>query len=258
MSVDHALLGNYIAELYATNTLEERFQIYEKYLQLLGFEGATYTFAARAQWEAFTDIPAIFLHTATYSTEFLQHYEAERLDQQDFTVRKVLGGDIQPMDWREHETQAQLNPDEKHLIQLAREDYGIINAISIPTMFDERGAAGASIVSSEKDHAFQVLKQERLDTLIHCTKLFHDINFADASLPHKFILPLLASLKSKEIVVLRYLASGKPFKNIQDSTDISYFYATNILDGMRNRLGKITKDKLLYLVGLLNILDQLK
>jgi hypothetical protein len=254
----HSLLGSYIAELYAAETLETRFQVYEKYLKQLGFDGATYLFAARAQWEAFTSIPAVFLHTTAYPTQFLEHYNTERLDQCDFTIRKVLEGDTRPKDWREHEQQAQLSAKEHHVIQLAREDYGIMNAISIPTMLDERGAAGASIISTEKDYAFQTLKHERLETLRYCTKLFHDINFADSSLPQKFVLPLVTSLKPKEITIIRYLASGAPFKNIEDTTGITYSYATNVLEKLRHRLGGITKDKLLYLIGLLNILHHIE
>lgn len=48
----HSLLGSYIARLYAAETLETRFQVYEKYLKQLGFDGATYLFAARAPMEA--------------------------------------------------------------------------------------------------------------------------------------------------------------------------------------------------------------
>ena len=254
----NTLLGNYINELYAVETLEARFLVYETYIKTLGFDGATYLFAARAQWEAFTNIPLIFLHTTAYPTQFLEHYYAERLDQHDFTVRKVLEGDTCPMDWREHEQQTQLSAKEQRVIQLARVDYGIINSISVPTMLDERGAAGASIISTEKDYTFQILKHERLETLRHCTKLFHDINFADSNLPQKFVLPLLSSLTTKEVTIIRYLASGAPFKNIKDHTGISYSYATKVLDKLRHRLGGITKDKLLYLIGLLNILNHIE
>ena len=63
MTLDHFLLGRYIVELYAATTLETRFRVYDKYVKELGFEGVAYTFAPRAHWEVFTQMPAIFLHS---------------------------------------------------------------------------------------------------------------------------------------------------------------------------------------------------
>ncbi|WGZ89658.1 MAG: autoinducer binding domain-containing protein [Candidatus Thiocaldithrix dubininis] len=252
--VDHFLLGRYIAELYAASTLETRFKVFEKYVKELGFEGASYTFAPRAHWEVFTQMPAIFLHSDTYPQNFLTHYAENRLDRHDFTIRKVLQGEFDPMDWREHELQRTITLAEAKVIELAREDYGIVNAITIPTMMHEMGAAGASVISSEKDSTFGLLKQQKLDTLIHLTRLFHDLNFANFNLPDKFILPLFETLKPKEIVILQYLATGKPMKNIQDYTGISHSYATNVLAELRLRLGGINNDKLMYLFGLMKAL----
>ena len=73
-------------------------------------------------------------------------------------------------------------------------------------------------------------------------------------MPDKFILPLFETLKPKEIVILQYLATGKPMKNIQDYTGISHSYATNVLAELRLRLGGINNDKLMYLFGLMKAL----
>ena len=64
MTLDHFLLGRYIADLYAASTLESRFKVYEKYVAELGFEGVSYTFAPRAHWEVFAQMPFIFLSLA--------------------------------------------------------------------------------------------------------------------------------------------------------------------------------------------------
>ena len=254
MTLDHFLLGRYIADLYAASTLESRFKVYEKYVAELGFEGVSYTFAPRAYWEVFAQMPYIFLCSTTYPKDFLTHYTEQRLDRTDFAIRKVLEGDLSPLDWREHELQRIVTSAEAKVIELAREDYGIVNAITIPTMMHEMGAAGASVISSEKDSTFGLLKQQKLDTLIHLTRLFHDLNFANFNLPDKFILPLFETLKPKEIVILQYLATGKPMKNIQDYTGISHSYATNVLAELRLRLGGINNDKLMYLFGLMKAL----
>jgi DNA-binding CsgD family transcriptional regulator len=60
-------------------------------------------------------------------------------------------------------------------------------------------------------------------------------------------------LNGTEITILRYAASGKPLKNIQDHTGISYRYASNVLDKLRDKLGGISRDRLLYLVGFLRL-----
>ena len=184
----------------------------------------------------------------------MQHYSENRLDRSDFTIRKVLQGHFEPMDWQEHETNNLITKQEAMVIKVAREDFGIVNAISIPTMMHEMGAAGASVISRETNNMFSLLKYQKLDTLIHLTRLFHDLNFANFNLPDKFILPLFETLKPKEIVILQYLATGKPMKNIQDYTGISHSYATNVLAELRLRLGGINNDKLMYLFGLMKAL----
>lgn len=254
MPANPVVLGDFVNELYAVGAFEERFKIYEKYIHRLGFDGATYTYMPRIQLETTISIPPVFIHTAVYPVDFLDHYVGAHLNEHDFTLRKLRNNEAVPMDWREHELQGLVSAEETKVIVLAREDYGITNALSIPTMYFT-GGAGASIISSENDDTFRQLKQENMDTLVYCTQLFHDINFSNGNLPHQFILPFMESLKPKEVVILRYLASGKHFKNIEDTTGITYRYASNVLNELRARLGGITKDKLIYLVGVLNILD---
>ena len=252
MTINRTFLSNYISELYSVDTPEERFQVYEKYIRLMGFSGATYTFAPRMQWEALPDLPAIFLHTKDYPVGFLQDYEKERFDRKDFTVRKVLDGDTAPMDWREHELQNSLTEDEIGLIHYAKEKYGIKNAISIPTLFDEKGAAGASVISFEEDAVFSELKQIHLDTLVRATRVFHDTNFSDLG---KFVLPIYQSLSAREIDILYYKVSGKPMKNIEDDTGINSTVAARALHDLKRKLGKVNNDKLIYLFVLLTSIN---
>lgn len=251
MAINYALLGKYLAEMYEVQSIEERFQIFSRYLQILGFTGATYTFAPTMQMEALRQLPMVFLRTDTFPTEFLQDYSEKRFDRSDFTVRKVLNGETHPMDWREYELTGELLNEEIELIRLARERYGILNAISIPTT-REHGAAGMSVISNKDDDEYKKIKQEQMDTLLAMVRVFHDINFNSRNWPNQFIAPVFDSLTDKERMILRYLASGSPMKRIKESTGISKNYADNLLLQLRRRLGVPTTNRLMYLFGLLS------
>lgn len=198
-----------------------------------------------------------FLRTNDYSTDFLDHYATEGLERCDFTIREIINGDMSVKDWREHELYDQLTSEEVGLIQLAREDYGLINSVSIPLMNKSIGGAGVSVTSTEKDISFSKLKKENLEALVNCTKLFHDASFAEIQQLPLESLSFLKNLSEKERGLLRHLASGQPLKNIAYSIDVaSYGVASNMLNALRERFGKkITRDQLMYLVGLLDILS---
>lgn len=254
MPLKHALLGHFVDDLYRVETVHERFRVYETYITSLGFDGATYTFFPSVLWQLNNTFPPIFLHTQEYPTSFLNHYAEAKFHEQDFTIR--LGHSAQVpiiMDWREHELKGLVTHAENRVIQVAREEYGIRNAFTIPTLRPESGIGGMSVISAEKDSTFQKLKQENFETLLRCTQLFHDISFHNAKTSAMFVQPFLQTLKPKEILILKHLALGYPLKKIDKG--ISYRYATNMLDELRARMGGITKDKLMYIIGQLHLLD---
>jgi hypothetical protein len=254
MPLKHALLGHFVDDLYRVDTVPGRFHVYENYIANLGFDGATYTFFPNVLWQISNSFAPIFLHTDDYPTSFLKHYSDANFHEQDFTIRLGHTNQVpQVMDWREHELQGQISAAENVVIQVAREEYGIRNALTIPTLRPETGIGGMSIISAEKDHCFQQLKQENLETLLRCTQLFHDISFTNAKTSAMFVQPFLQTLKPKEIQILKHLASGHHLKKIDHG--ISYRYAANMLDELRARMGGITKDKLMYLIGQLHLLD---
>ena len=257
MDSGHTLIFDFISELHFSKQvpLEELFQVYENFLLDLGYDGATYTFVSAIQIEAMKELPAVFLSTESYPMGFLSQYTEDRLDQHDFTVRKIKAGEMAPMDWREHELKGWVSKEEAEVIKLARDKYGIKNAISIPMMHEEKGGAGASIISYKEDDAFNVLKEKSLDLLLIITRLFHERIFIQDDLNRKFVSPALESLTAKELVILRYKASGKPMKNIEEHTEISMSYAANVLSDLRVRLGGVNTVRLMYLLGLLNTFD---
>lgn len=256
MSDIRLLVADFINELYAKETLEERFKVYEKYVGLLNFDAAVYTFLPNMTMgeEA---LSKIFLHTDHFSKDFLDHYATEGLEECDFTIRNIMNGDMSVKDWREYELNQWLLKDEADVIEMAREDYGMNNALSIPLMNKGIGGAGVSVISSESDASFAKLKAENHETLVNCTKLFHDVSFNNIQQLPLDSLSFLNSLSEKEQGLLRHLASGKPFKHIMYSIDVaSYGVASNMLSSLRERSGeKMTRDRLMYLVGLMDILS---
>ena len=256
MSNIRLIVADYVWELYAQETLEERFKVYEKYVGILKFDTAIYTFVPKL---ALGDElpPNIFLRTSDYPTDFLDHYVSEGLERYDFTVRNMIDGDMSVKDWRVSELKQQITPEEADLLLLAKEDYGLNNGLSIPLMNKSIGGSAVSVTSLEKDAAFNQLKEENLEALIHCTRLFHDASLTDIQQLPLNSLSFLLDLTEKERGLLRHLASGKPLKNVTYSIDVaSYGVASNMLNILRERFGKkVTRDQLMYLVGLLDILS---
>jgi DNA-binding CsgD family transcriptional regulator len=255
MRADYALVGQFVVELHETASLEGRFSLYERFILAMGFEGATYTFIPNIQLNTRFSTPPVFAHTVDYPMAFLEQYTTERLDRHDFTIRKARTNRWRALDWREHEVQQQVSPKELKIIQLARAEYNIRNALTIPTLTGHTGVAGASIISSEKDPLFELLKKEKLDTLCHITKSFHDCLFSEQQLSQEFLRPFLNSLTPKEIFILRHLSSGKHLKQLDDKV-ASYRVASNIIERLRGKFGDVTRDQLMFMIGMLRLLDQ--
>lgn len=263
--VNRTFLGNFLEDLYAAGSLWERFYIYQNYVNRLGFNSVSYTFIPHLQLNLNQPLIPVFLHTNEFPQGFLQQYAEQNLAADDFTLRFTREYYMQgvplnwrtPMDWRGYVQEGRLLDREAAVVELARRDYGISNGLTIPTMVSEIGVAAASVLSFERDAVFERLKQRNLATLMHCTQLFHDVNYSGADFTYAFLMPFIQTIRPKEIELLRYLATGRNLKAVEDSTGISYGYASNILNDLRARMGGISRDKLMYLFGLINLVKHL-
>ena len=203
------LVGSFCTKLYTAETFKDHFKIYGSYVEKLGYDGACYTFLPKIQVENISLVQPIFEYTKNYPIAFLEHYAKEQLHNHDFTIRKGKENcSLDPMDWREHELSGTLTEDEISLIQLAKNEYGIINAYTIPTQVSDVILAGATVISSLSDTDFQKLKKETLTTLDIITKLLHDKCYANSCLVPIFSQPLLDKLNPTELKALRLLADG--------------------------------------------------
>lgn len=256
-TMDYQLIGSFIDELLSANSLVERFSIYERYILALGFDGATYTFLPPANLNSDLELSPVFAATEDYPVAFLDHYQQARFDQRDFTIRKGLSGFEGLLDWWEYERRQQISTEEMEVLLVAREDYAIRNGISVLSSDGCRGFAGTSIISTVSDAEFQRLKQEHLGTLHRIVKTFHAFTFSDRQLTAQFLMPFFESLSPKELDLLRHIAQGKPFKQVGYSIDVaSSKVAANILSRIREKFGGVTRDRLMFLAGLYNLLNQ--
>ena len=250
------ILGDFVNALFSTASFQERFNLYVQCVEKLGFEGrVVYTFlplfSLEREGALFPATPE-FIYTDGYPIDFLEHYVKEDLDRYDVSIKKIKRNDFSLTNYREQAKTVGLQPDESHFDKLATQVYGCINALCIPAA-GVSGISAINMVSHEQSYLFNHLMAERSALLLQVTQLFHSLVLSDAQTCTQFTSPFLPSLNDTEITILRYVASGKPFKNIQDHTGISYRYASKVLDKLRDKLGGINRDRLLYLVGLLRL-----
>ena len=256
MLKDSVNITEFVMQLHTATTLDEAFAIYDKQVQNLGFEGALYAFIPRLQLETQLQLSPLFKISESRNPAFIKHYHEARLEQHDFTLHHVLKGNMTPLDWGTEAKKGTLNAAENNLLTLAREDYGIRHGISMCTMFDEIGIAGASVVSTEADHIYQRLVDERLNTLRVCIEIFHAHLMLKPHFFYYFLIPLLENLTSKEKKLLRFIAEGRPMKS-SGIPDITYRYSDKLMQNIRAKFGGISKGRLIYYIGLLRLLNYL-
>ena len=253
MSNIRLLVADYLWELYATKNLAERFQVYDKYIRLLGFDSAIYMFIPKIVVGE-TTLPVISFQTNEFPKDFLSSRIEDDLLASDCNLRNIFNGSKSVIDWKDCNKRGIAYSDKAKIIKIFREEYGLTNGICIPLMSNIMGDAGVGVSSKEEDRAFSRLKNDSLEALIHCTRAFHDACFHEVQHMPIRTLKHFADLTEKEQGLLRHLASGKPLKNIEYSIDVaSYGVAANMLNNIRDRFGKkVTRDQLMYLTGLLD------
>jgi len=249
------ILLDFISALENASSIEECFDSFEKAVENLGFAGVVYTSIPVRLTPLLTDSGPIFLRSQGYNPDYLEHYQYEGFSSKDFTIKRILNSDLRVMDWWREERNGALSRSEIEVIQVAREDYGMTNGVSIPTLSANDQIAGASIISDEDDFSFQTLLEERLEALQSITHLFHNRIYSDKEFHGKFYAPLIDRLTTKEILVLRYIAKGLPMKSIDQYYDIRPSYANNVRSKIYRKLNVKNINQLNYVLGIYRILD---
>ncbi len=255
---DSRIIGDLVQALYGLDTVPERFHIYQQTVCNLGFDAVCYSFEPKSSFNPDLKRPPVFEVSPRFPLNFLQDYKKNGWFQDDFTIREICEGKLQAKDWKQKEQSTQLKEREKHLIRVAREQYGIKNAISIPTMKHLVGLAGASIISFQDDASFAALKRDHLTTLTACTQVFNDIIMQQpAQLVKTFVFDKLPKITPKERIVLRELLSGVPLKQLGEASGINPNAAKNHLARLRQKFEVNKTEQLKYKLETLNMMDYL-
>ena len=240
------------ALLYQASSSEEKFAILEKIILDLGFDALIYSFYPRLSLLS-KSLQPVFQYSKSYAS-FAEVYKKNKLSQHDFVIRLIKEGMMDVIDWGETANKISLTEEEIKTNIMAHHQFGIEKGITFPTLSSDLGLAGVAIVSFKPEDMGKVIDPEVLAYLQTCSNIYHDHMIIHQDDRYEFVLPLLKLLTPKKKIVIKHLISGKPMKNIDG---VTVRYAEKLLLELRKDFGDITKNELLYLLGLLNISEYL-
>jgi hypothetical protein len=241
--------------LYSATDIDTLFAALEKAVQAMGFDNLSYTFVPGALGRSLYRLSPIFRLSQSYNAKFIQHYSEAHFGRDDFTIKRITGGDLTPMIWWREAEDKRLTKSELEVITVARQDYGIHQGISIPTFSDGYNIAGVSVTREEMDRGFDQLCMERGDYLRKMSLMFSDRALCLSEARTVFMEPLLQTLSTTERHVLCALAQGNNLKAVCQELELDYKYVANsVLKSLRKKFGNVTRDTLMYEAGLLNII----
>ena len=245
----------FIQRLYDSKTLEEKFSVLEHEMLLSGFDGALYTFIPKLSRLKETLQP-VFQFSESYA-EIVENYQKNNFDKNDFTIRLIVGGKLSIIDWWIEANKIPLNEEEENVVNITKNKFGVTKGITFPTLSNDMGIAGVSIISFKSEYANKQLDSKTSEYLKSCCRMYHDHTMVHQDSRYEFILPILKTLTPKKKIVLKYLISGRAMKNIAEESNITTRYAEKLLVELRNEFGGISKNELIYYLGLLNITEYL-
>jgi hypothetical protein len=228
-------------------------QLTEEVIEL-GYDGVLYSFYPKPLYVA-KDIQPM-LHFSDAFAPFVEHYINNDFGNRDFVLRLAMRGRRKPIDWWHEINAGNVYPEEVGVTEIARELFGIQQGLSIPVLSGIYAIAGISVVSKNKDSEyFATLKGETAKDLEILAKEYHAKVLLMKEELQFFIRPLLENLDVTRKEVLKHLILGKPLKSI--GGDISEKYAEQVLMKIRRDFGGISRNELLYILGMMNMYEYL-
>lgn len=253
MNSNQRILLEFTEQIYYQTDVDQMFAIFEKAVNELGFENVSYTYIPEVISELLSDVSPVFKISQDYDTHFIDQYSQEKFGMVDFTIKRILAGEQRAMNWWHEAKRKTLSEEEKHVIQVARDDYGMRQGITIPTYLSGGSLSGVSVTCNESDHAFDLLYQERIRTLEIISRMFNDRLLHQTQAQAIFLAPILKKLTETEKNVLLMLSQGVHLKLIARELNLDYKYlANNVVSSLRKKFGNVPRDQLLYKAGLMN------
>lgn len=187
-------------EISHTSSLEEAFQVYEKYIIQLDYTGVLYAFLPNIMRIRDIGAKPAYFASAGYSPEFLAHYIEAKFHLHDFTLNQIATGRKEAIGW--WESKSEMEDHELRILNVAR-GYGLHQGVVLPLMSDSKGIAGASVVSTEKNTThYKLLTRENQKTLSYITETFHKHVMSADEHYAPFIVPIIERLTKHQQKVL--------------------------------------------------------
>lgn len=247
---------SFIQHLHDSTTLDEKFSVLECEVESSNFDGVAYTFIPKLS-QLTNSLQPVYQYSTSFK-KLVAYYQKNKLYQNDMLIRLIKESKkLDILDWVDDSRKATLSPEEQIIKEVAKERFKVTKGFTFPTLCNDMGYAGVNIISFDKEYTEKKIDPNLLNHLKHCCKLYHDHIMTHQDARYQFILPILDSLTPKKKIVLKYLISGQPMKNITNSEDITTRYAEKLLVELRRDFGDISKNELIYFLGLLNISEHL-
>lgn len=252
----HARLKEYVFMLSKTISLESGFALLNSHIARLGFDAIAYS-ALPASIGSPGAFKPVFLTSSDYSQDFLAHYEEANLWQQDFTIERIQNGLLDCMDWQFESVQKRVSADQQELIDLAVYEYGMKNALTIPTQADEDIIAGASVLSYSNRPAFEKLKYSYYEEVLEVVRHFHQFVFMRSSTSAFFYKPIIDTLTDSQKRVLAFVVKGHLQKHSKEFIGLSPTRTGNVLSELYECLNVSNASRLSYLAGKHRLIDMI-
>lgn len=247
--------GSGIAQqLYDANSIDDKFSILENEIKCAGFDGLFYSFFPKLSKLSKTLQP-VFQFSDSYAP-LIKSYQENNYLEDDYIMRLLEEGNLDIIEWWKAKDFTKLSNKEEELSNIIRYEFKITKGITFATLNSDVGLAGASIISFKADSENWNIGENLLGQLKRSIQIYHDHMMINQDDRYKFIYPLLETLTPKKKTVIKYLITGKPMKNISD-VGITERYGEKLLLEIRKSFGNISKNELIYLLGLLNITEYL-
>jgi len=215
----------------------------------LGFDAVIYTFYPKTFHKSL-DMQPVLQYSSQFEP-FVKHYIENDYANKDFVIRIAFKGSKESIDWWEEIDNGNVREDELEVTLDGRDNFGIQNGITIPVLNGPHAIAGISAITMNSNKAyFERLKSEKLELLIKHAKEYHFNIMSSNCGVFKFIEGIIEHLDEPKKLVLQHLLRNEPMKTVESwNPGLTAKNAETILRAIKQELGNISTNQLMYLLG---------